>query len=162
MALTRSKYDDIRHIKYMQESTYAERWILNTPGWGSTPSYMEDVHIRLQGFGGNLQTEKTDLETELMKYRQNSSRWDIPSQPNIFTSGPHASRKQQYSTNSELRTDQSRTTYPSWECRSLQCDYWQTPIVERRENRRIEREDARYNMNSRDVNRAMFDQFKMY
>mgnify|MGYP005660732585 FL=1 len=53
MAFTRFHDDPCRIKKQLQESTDIGRWILNVPGQGSKPDYMNDPHIRLQKWGGN-------------------------------------------------------------------------------------------------------------
>ena len=54
MAFTRFKYDDCRTKKSLQQSTDVGKWILNVPGNGDKPCYMNDPHIILQKWGGNL------------------------------------------------------------------------------------------------------------
>ena len=59
MASTRFKYDECRTKKELQQSTDPGRWILNVPGNGSTPFYMEDPYIRIQKCGGNYRKDKS-------------------------------------------------------------------------------------------------------
>ena len=65
MAFTRFKYDDSRTKKSLQQSTDPGRWILNVPGNGSSPFYMNDPQIRIQKWGANLRTNTINLESEL-------------------------------------------------------------------------------------------------
>ena len=65
MAFTRFKYDDSRTKKELQQSTDQGRWILNVPGNGDKPCYMEDPQIRIQKWGANLRTNTIDLESDL-------------------------------------------------------------------------------------------------
>ena len=51
MANTRFKYDDCRTKKALQQSTDPGRWILNVPGNGANPCYMEDPQIIIQKWG---------------------------------------------------------------------------------------------------------------
>jgi hypothetical protein len=48
MASTRFNYDECRTKKQIQQSTDPGRWIMNVPGNGSDPAYMEDPYIRMQ------------------------------------------------------------------------------------------------------------------
>ena len=48
MSNTRFKYDDCRIKKELQQSTDQGRWVLNVPGNGSSPCYMEDPQIIMQ------------------------------------------------------------------------------------------------------------------
>ena len=48
MASTRFYYDPSRTKKQLQQSTDPGRWILNVPGNGANPCYMEDPQIIIQ------------------------------------------------------------------------------------------------------------------
>ena len=65
MASTRFYYDSCRTIKSLQQSTDPGRYMLNVPGNGDKPAYMEDPHIRIQKWGGNLRTNTINLESDL-------------------------------------------------------------------------------------------------
>lgn len=97
MAFTRFHDDSCRIIKQLQEDTDQGRYMLNVPGNGLTPSYMEDPYIRMQKWGGNLQSNTINLESDLMgltrpltldyneknnfeKHKVNSKRLNFPSQ----------------------------------------------------------------------------------
>jgi hypothetical protein len=66
MAFTRFHDDSCRIQKQLQEDTDPGRYILNVPGNGETPLYMEDPYIRMQKWGANLQTNTINLESDLM------------------------------------------------------------------------------------------------
>ena len=74
MAFTRFKYDDSRTMKELQQSTDQGRWILNVPGNGTKPHYMEDPNIRIQKWGGNLMTNHVDIENSLRGITMNNNR----------------------------------------------------------------------------------------
>ena len=65
MAFTRFKYDESRTTKQLQQSTDPGRWVMNVPGNGDKPHFIEDPHIRIQAWGANLRTNIVDLEGEL-------------------------------------------------------------------------------------------------
>jgi hypothetical protein len=65
MAFTRFKYDDCRTKKALQQTTDPGRWILNVPGNGDKPCYMEDPQIIPQKWGANLRTNTINLESDL-------------------------------------------------------------------------------------------------
>ena len=48
MAFTRFNYDECRTKKKLQQQTGPSRYILNVPGNGSKPCFMDDPQIRLQ------------------------------------------------------------------------------------------------------------------
>jgi hypothetical protein len=97
MAFTRFHDDSCRITKQLQEDTDQGRYMINVPGNGLTPSYMEDPYIRMQKWGGNLQSNTINLESDLMgltrpltldcneknnfeKHKVNSERLNFPSQ----------------------------------------------------------------------------------
>ena len=118
MANTRYKYDESRTIKQLQESTGPGRWILNVPGNGSAPCYMEDPQIRIQKWGANLMTNAINLESELMGVNRKSGRDCLDE--NNYKSYNVRTSKINYSTNNNLTTDQSRATHPAWWYRDLE------------------------------------------
>ena len=65
MASTRFSSDYCRIEKQLQESTGPGRYMLNVPGQGSTLTFFDDPHIRMQSWGGNLRTNFFNLEREL-------------------------------------------------------------------------------------------------
>jgi hypothetical protein len=66
MAFTRFKYDDCRTKKSLQQQTDPGRWILDVPGNGSHPCYIEDPQIIIQKWGANLRTNTINLESDLL------------------------------------------------------------------------------------------------
>lgn len=125
MAFTRFKYDDCRTKKSLQQSTDPGRWILNVPGNGDTPCYMEDPQIIPQKWGANLRTNTINLESDLRGVNRHISRdclgkdeyqrYDVPNQAI------------QYPTCSTLTTEQSRATNPAWWYRDLAQTDWEYP-----------------------------------
>jgi len=66
MAFTRFHDDPARIEKSLLERTYEGKYQLNTPGNGE--SYVDDVHIRLQG-GSNLRTNPFEVNESLRRNR---------------------------------------------------------------------------------------------
>ena len=122
MAFTRFKYDDCRTKKSLQQATDPGRWILNVPGNGANPCYMEDPQIIIQKWGANLRTNTINLESELRGVNRNLNRdclgkdeyqrYDVPNQAI------------QYPSCSNLTTEQSRATNPAWWYRDLEQPNW--------------------------------------
>lgn len=125
MAFTRFKYDDCRTKKSLQQATDPGRWILNVPGNGANPCYMEDPQIIIQKWGANLRTNTVNLESELRGVNRNLSRdclgkdeyqkYDVPNQAI------------QYPSCSNLTTEQSRATNPAWWYRDLEQNNFDYP-----------------------------------
>ena len=132
MASTRFNYDDCRTKKKLQQQTDPGRWILNVPGNGPNPCYMEDPHIRLQKWGGNLRTNIINLESDLRGVNRNIGRdclgkdnyksYNVPNQP---IQSPSCSG---------LYTEESRASAPAWWYRDLEQVDWYYPPLNPQEN----------------------------
>ena len=117
MAFTRFHDDPCRINKQLQESTGLGRYMLNVPGNGSKPLYMDDPFIRMQKWGGNLMTNTINLESDLFGLSRNMNRDDIKT--NEYTLHSVKTQKQEYQSVNPY-TDQSRATHPAWEYRDLE------------------------------------------
>ena len=66
MSFTRFHDDPCRIKKQLQESTGIGKYMLNVPGTGDKPCFMEDPYIRLKQWGANLRTNTINLESDLI------------------------------------------------------------------------------------------------
>jgi len=123
MANTRFKYDDARTIKALQQATDPGRWILNVPGNGANPYYMEDPYIIPQKWGGNLRTNTINLESELRGVNRQLGRDCLGKDD--YKSYNVESKAIQSPSCSTLTTEQSRATNPAWWYRDLEQPHWQ-------------------------------------
>jgi hypothetical protein len=115
MANTRFNYDDCRTIKKLQESTYTSRYILDTPGPGSRPPFMLDPQIISQKWAGNLYTNSTQLESEILGVNRILTSCDLTKRkPDNFTTRPI-----EYPVNKKEVTESSRLILPAFLFRSL-------------------------------------------
>lgn len=121
MAFTRFHDDPCRINKQLQESTGLGRYMLNVPGNGSKPLYMDDPFIRLQKWGGNLMTNTINLESDLFGLSRNANRDDIGA--NDYRLNSTQSKRVEYPS-AAPSTDQSRATHPAWEYRDLEQTKW--------------------------------------
>ena len=112
MAFTRFHDDPDRIRKELQQSTDPGRWIMNVPGNGETPCFMEDPHIRIQKWGANLRTNTINLESELRGINRNLNKDCLGI--NDYSTYNVSSSAIQYPTCSNLTTGQSRATNPAW------------------------------------------------
>ena len=127
MSFTRFKYDDARTIKSLQQSTDPGRWVLNVPGNGANPSYIEDPQIIMQKWGANLRTNTIHLESELRGVNRtlNKDCLGINNYQQYNVSNEPIS----YPTCSTQITEQSRATNPAWWYRDLeQSNFGYLPI----------------------------------
>ena len=74
MSFTRFHDDPCRIKKQLQESTDQGRYMLNVPGNGDKPCFMNDPFIRMQQWGANLMTNPIDLESDLKGMSRNLNR----------------------------------------------------------------------------------------
>jgi len=132
MACTRFFYDDCRTKKQLQQATDPGRWILNVPGNGSNPCYIEDPQIIIQKWGANLRTNTINLESDLLGVNRHLSRDCLGKDNYNNFNVPNEAIK--YPTCSNLYTDQSRTTNPAWWYRDLEQVDWYYPPLNPQEN----------------------------
>jgi hypothetical protein len=116
MSFTRFHDDPCRVKKQLQEMTGPGRYIINKPGWGDTPCYMEDPYMRMQQWGGNLRTNTTNLESDLMGLTRRLTK---DCDENNYKIEAAKSAPITYPTCSSF-TGQSRVTDPAWWYRDLE------------------------------------------
>lgn len=127
MAFTRFKYDDCRTMKSLQQSTDPGRWILNVPGNGDKPCYIEDPQIIIQKWGANLRTNTINLESDLRGVNRHLSRDCLGKDDYKNYNVPNEAI--QYPNCNNLTTGQSRATNPAWWYRDLeQVDWYYPPL----------------------------------
>lgn len=132
MACTRFYYDPCRTKKQLQQATGPGRWILDTPGNGAEPCYIEDPQIIIQKWGGNLRTNTINLESDLLGVnrqigrdclgKDNYKNYNVPNEPI------------KYPTCNVLYTEQSRAIAPAWMVRDKEQVDWYYPPLNPQEN----------------------------
>jgi len=126
MSFTRFNDDPCRIKKQNQEATDPGKYILNQPGWGDKPCFMDDPYIRMQEWGANLRTNSINLESDLMGLTRPLNNRDC--NYNNYQKINVKSNKISYPTCSSF-TDQSRVTNPAWKYRDLeQVDWYILPL----------------------------------
>jgi hypothetical protein len=125
MAHTRFSNDTARIQKQLQESTDVGRYMLNRPGWGETPHYVEDPYIRMTHWGGNLMRSPVDIASELDGRTSGLTKYGSvpPARPaekaSVARGGPAVE---------QAWTHQSRATHPAWLYRELTTHRWDMPL----------------------------------
>jgi hypothetical protein len=127
MACTRFKYDNCRTKKELQQSTDPGRWILNVPGNGANPCYIEDPQIIIQKWGANLRTNTINLESELKGVNKPLSR-DCLGKDN-YKSYNVQNQAIEYPVCNNTFTEESRATNPAWWYRDLEQVDWGYPPI---------------------------------
>jgi hypothetical protein len=128
MASTRYIYDNCRVEKQLQESTGPGKYMLNVPGQGSTLSFFDDPHIRMQRWGGNLHNNFFNLERELQLPSSNLKDCLNQEQEKVLTI-----KKDTNQNNNEI-TNQSRTTHPIWTFREKETNNFDYLFMNPQEN----------------------------
>jgi hypothetical protein len=132
MANTRFFYDPCRTKKHLQQATGPGRYILNVPGNGADPCYIEDPQIIIQKWGANLRTNTINLESDLMGVNRKVSR-DCLGKDN-YQSYNVPNSPIEYPTCNNLFTEQSRAIMPAWTARDLEQVDWYTLPLNPQEN----------------------------
>ena len=127
MAFTRFKYDDCRTKKELQQSTDPGRWIMNVPGYGDKPCYIEDPQIIIQKWGANLRTNTINLESELKGVNKPLSR-DCLGKDN-YKSYNVQNQAIEYPVCNNTFTEEARATNPAWWYRDLEQVDWGYPPI---------------------------------
>ena len=132
MAFTRFNYDPCRTKKQQQQATDPGRWILNVPGNGANPCFIEDPHIRVQKWAGNLRTNSINLESDLLGVNRKASR-DCLGKDN-YEKFNVKNNKIDYPSCNNLFTEESRTIAPAWMVRDYEQVDWYYPPLDPQEN----------------------------
>jgi|TARA_R110002074_G_scaffold65363_3_gene155440 hypothetical protein len=131
MAFTRFHDDPCRIKKQLQESSGPGRYMMNKPGWGDSPCFMDDPHVRMSEWGANLRTNTTNLESDLMGLTRQLTK-DCDNKNN-FMKHEAKSEPIKYSSCNPF-TEQSRVTNPAWWYRDLEQANWSILPLDPQEN----------------------------
>ena len=115
MSFTRFHDDPCRIQKYLEESTNIGNYNINVPGNGSSPTYFNDPYVKIQKWGANLSQNKTDLESELFSMHRKLNRDTIKQNNYVdYLNSHNIYNVNNYPTNENEVTGQSRATHPAW------------------------------------------------
>lgn len=102
-------------------------YMINVPGNGVKPDYIEDPHIRLQKFGANISANIIDIDSKLKGVNYTLTR-DINDINDINSKrDPDFDDKYMrhtYPTINNAITDETRATMPAWQVRDLEQNNW--------------------------------------
>jgi len=120
MAFTRFHDDPARIEKTLLERTYEGIYQLNTPGNGE--SYIDDVHVHMQGWCANLRSNPFEINESLRRNKK-LVQYDQP----YTTVKSDAKESREHS----FGVDETRSSLPAWTFREksqLRTDYlWEDP-----------------------------------
>ncbi len=128
MSFTRFNYDDARTMKKLEEATGPGRYILNQPGNGSRPIFINDPQIRVGGWGANLMKVRggghpIDIDSDLSNRSRRLTKYCA--EHTFPNKGVANSYKVSYPTHKPAITDETRTTHPAWTYRTLEHNNFQ-------------------------------------
>lgn len=126
MASTRFRDDPARIQDQLRQSVFPCNYMINAPGNGTTPDYIEDPQMRLQKWGANYMTNSVDLESNLKGIRPLNRDCIGTSE---YTNYNVPSNKIQYPRNNCLYTEQSRAIAPAWEIRDQESTLPRYPTI---------------------------------
>ena len=126
MSFTRFHDDPNRIKKQIDESSFAGRYMLNTPGQGMNLPFSEDPQIRLQKWGANLQTNTVNLESDLHGLSRKQNRDNITL--NLYTKSQPSSSKPNYR-NEQPYVEESRASHSAWMYKDLEQTRWEQPLL---------------------------------
>jgi len=129
MAFTRFHDDPVRIMKSLEQSTFAGRYMLDTPGPGLNMPYMEDPQIRIHTWGANMWTNSTNLESELRGLGR-----PLTHNPKTYEDAKiHQGRPIAYPV-SNIHVEDSRYSHPVCMYRDIEIPRWETPILDPQAN----------------------------
>lgn len=115
MTSTRINNDESRIVNHLEQSTNPGRYVLDVPGNGVTPPYIQDSYIRIQKWGANRMTNFCDIESQLFgiteplsKCQKFKGRIESTSKIN-YPTAPH-----------QFITQQPRASAPAWTVRDIE------------------------------------------
>ena len=147
MSFTRFHDDPQRIKKYLQESTDQGRYMLDVPGNGPNPYFMEDPFIRLQKWGANLHSNTVNIESALIGVG------DKLTHDCLLNTKTFPKAKPINSPACHPFTEQPRTTHPAWTARDLQQDHFKILLLDPQENTCIPFQN---NLNTRLIEKDLF------
>lgn len=116
MANTRFNYDYARTFKKLQEISETEKYILHTPGNGTSPMFIADRHIIPQKWGGNLSVDPIGTNSNLAGLYRPLGKGDCVGGEHAFPLPRH------YPIYTTAFTQESRYIAPAWEIRNIPID----------------------------------------
>jgi len=123
MSFSRFHDDPARIRKQLDESTFAGRYFLNTPGPGISMPFYEDPQLRLQKWGANLTTNTVNLESDFMGLTRPLNRDLIQYRDSAVQTTPLVYQSE------DPTVEESRVSHPAWMYRDLEQTRWEMPWI---------------------------------
>lgn len=127
MAFTRNFYDRERDLTKINDRYNNLNYVLNVPGNGTRPYFIDDPQLRLQKFGANLSDNMVDINSTLLGLNRTLCRdTDKPNNGRDGNSKPFNDtfNLQQFPSITNAITDESRLMMPAWTLRDQENTNW--------------------------------------
>jgi len=121
MALTSIRNEPCRIKKELQQMTDIGRYQIAKPGPGANVGFVEDPHIRLQGWGANLRTNTINTESDLLGLTRSLTRDCVPL--NEYEKMKTQNESLNYGTIT-ASTEESRAINPAWTLLDQESNRW--------------------------------------
>jgi hypothetical protein len=126
MSFTRFHDDPVRIQKYLDESTFAGRYMLNTPGPGTDLPYLEESQIRLQKWGANITNNIINLESDFRGLTRPLNHDLVDINKHSEKSANHAPKR---FPSIQPFIEESRASHPAWMYKDLEQPRWELPWI---------------------------------
>ena len=126
MSFTRFHDDPSRIHKQLEISSYAGRYMLNTPGQGTDLPFFEDPNIRLTHWGSNHKGNEIELENDLRGLTRTLNR-DYEN-TNDYSKHSVVPNNIVYRSENPF-VEESRASHPAWMYKDLEHSRWETPFL---------------------------------
>ena len=116
--------NDVTRMEDIQNSCHNTlNYMINVPGNGSKPDFINDPHIRLQKFGANLSSNLVDINSDLKGINRQLTKegTSLDSRDPIFN---NTYNKHYFPSHDKAITDEPRSTAPAWQVRDLEQNNW--------------------------------------
>ena len=128
MAFTRFFYDNDQAKTRLEDDYNNLNYLVNVPGNGEKPYFIDDPQIRMQKFGANLSHNLVDINSSLLGLNKILSRDE--SKPNNGRNGNSEPFNDNFSRINfpafdKAVTDQPRAMMPPWALRDKEHNDWQ-------------------------------------
>lgn len=159
MSFTRFHDDPCRIVKQNQQMTDQSRYILNVPGNGPNPCFMEDPQIIPQKWAANLYSNPVDVQSNLLGLTNIQSKRDCINESTFGLATYKNAIKNanfqplQYPNCNVLTTEQSRVTNPAWTYKDLEQVDWYFLPLDPQENVFL---PFQHNLNTRVLEKDLF------
>jgi len=124
MAFTRAYDDKDRINNILDQDLNTSKYMLNVPGNGTKPYYINDPHIRLQKFAGNISHNIVDVNSGLKGISRQLDTDCVTKKNNNEKILKENYSEISFPVNSSTITDESRTSMPAWQLRDLEQNNW--------------------------------------